>query len=296
MPICLAKNWNRRLMTMKIIIWVAALVAVIAGCASQQDIITLDQRVESIKGRDTVLEAQVEQLKARLAAYEKTGDENVQTLRNQAAAFYAELEKLNDQIQLLNGKLEESEYKLNDKMSDVENQLQTRKEKITAMESDAAIRSDRIVRLEQYLGFESSEKPAVSINQGENKNTEGLSDSALYASAKQAFDRKDYETARAGFQQLLKQYPTSANADNAQFWIGEIYYHDKWYEKAILEYQKVIESYPKGNKVPAALLKQGLAFYQLKDKANCRLILQELVKRFPKSPEADIAEKKLKEL
>jgi len=85
-------------------------------------------------------------------------------------------------------------------------------------------------------------------------------------------------------------------ADNAQFWIGEIYYNQKWYEKAILEYQKVIENYPNGNKVQSALLKQGFSFFNLGDKANARLIFTELIKKYPKSNEAEIAKKKLKGL
>ena len=40
---------------------------------------------------------------------------------------------------------------------------------------------------------------------------------------------------------MLKRFPQSDQADNAQFWIGETYYRENWYEKAILEYQKVIE-------------------------------------------------------
>ncbi|MCP4371246.1 MAG: tol-pal system protein YbgF, partial [Deltaproteobacteria bacterium] len=95
--------------------------------------------------------------------------------------------------------------------------------------------------------------------------------------------------------ELLDRYPKSKSADNAQFWIGEIYYREKWYEKAILEYQKVIENYPKGNKDQASLLKQGFAFYNLKDKPNSRLIFKELIKKFPGSNEAKIAKKKLKE-
>jgi len=113
--------------------------------------------------------------------------------------------------------------------------------------------------------------------------------------AKQAFDQGDFETAREGFQKLIKQHPKSKNADNAQFWIGEIYYREKWYEKAIIEYQNVIEKHPKGNKVPASLLKQGFAFYNLGDKANARLILTELLKKYPKSNESKIARQKLKE-
>ena len=41
------------------------------------------------------------------------------------------------------------------------------------------------------------------------------------------------------FKELIERFPKSERADNAQFWIGEIYYREKWYEKAILEYQKV---------------------------------------------------------
>ena len=87
-----------------------------------------------------------------------------------------------------------------------------------------------------------------------------------------------------------------ANADNAQFWIGETFFREKSYEKSILEYQKVIEKYPKGNKVPAALLEQGHAFLALGDKVNSRLIFEELVRKFPQTAEAKAASDKLKEL
>jgi len=123
-----------------------------------------------------------------------------------------------------------------------------------------------------------------------------VSEEEIYRSAKQAFDQGDSEAARRGFQEFIKRYPKSKNADNAQFWIGEIYYREKWYEKAILEYQNVIEKYPQGNKVPAALLKQGLAFSSIGDKANAKLILEELNRKYPKSNEAKVAAETLKTL
>jgi tol-pal system protein YbgF len=128
------------------------------------------------------------------------------------------------------------------------------------------------------------------------KAPEDVSEDEIYRQAKQAFDKGDSVAARSKFMELIKRYPKSDRADNAQFWIGETYYREKWYEKAILEYQKVIENYPKGNKVPASLLKQGFAFLNLKDKANSRLILQELIKKHPKTNEAKIAKDKLTDL
>ena len=94
----------------------------------------------------------------------------------------------------------------------------------------------------------------------------------------------------------MDQHPKSKQADNAQFWLGEVFYREKWYEKAILEYQKVIENYPKGDKIRGALLKQGFSFLNLDDKSNARLILRELIRKYPDSNEAEIAKKKLKTL
>ncbi len=122
------------------------------------------------------------------------------------------------------------------------------------------------------------------------------SEEALYNKAKQAFDQGNMAAARKGFEELVHYYPTSQNADNAQFWIGETFFREKLYEKSILEYQKVIEKYPKGNKVPAALLKQGYAFQSLGDKVNSRLIFEELVRKHPNTSEAKAASDKLKEL
>jgi len=107
------------------------------------------------------------------------------------------------------------------------------------------------------------------------------------------YDQKDYKSAKDGFDFYIKKYPKSDNTDNAQFWIGEIYYTRKWYEKAILEYQKVIENYKGGNKVPAAYLKQGLSFLNLGEKESADMILNELIKKFPDSKEAGLAKKKV---
>jgi tol-pal system protein YbgF len=170
--------------------------------------------------------------------------------------------------------------------------------KLTGIDKITSSNKDRIERLEQYLNFDSTAaiqkgKP-VSTKTSGKQDKHKLTEDDLYRSAKQAYDKGDLNNAREEFQKLLKEFPESENADNAQFWIGEIYYREKWYEKAILEYQKVIEKYPKGNKVTASLLKQGFAFFNLGDTSNARLILSELIKKYPKSNEAKIAERKLK--
>ncbi|MBU0768749.1 MAG: tol-pal system protein YbgF, partial [Proteobacteria bacterium] len=139
----------------------------------------------------------------------------------------------------------------------------------------------------QRMVLQFCEKVERTANKADNPLIEPeIEPENLYRSVKKLYDQGDLKTAREGFQKLLKEFPKSKNADNAQFWIGESYYREKWYEKAILEYQKVIEKYPKGDKVTASLLKQGFAFFNLEDKSNAHLVLSELIEKYPESNEA----------
>jgi tol-pal system protein YbgF len=218
-----------------------------------------------------------------------------QRIRSQYAGINAQIVGLQDELQGVRGNLEETEYMVRQRMDASEElgrEMQVRFDKmaVSLEKMDA-----RIQYIEQYLNLE-PEKAQAQPSAAGAADSKKLSDADLYASAKQAFDQGNFEAARAGFNKIIAEYPKSQHADNAQFWIGEIYYREKWFEKAILEYQKVIENYPKGNKVPASLLKQGFAFLSLGDKANARLILHELAKKYPDTNEGKIAAQKLKEI
>ena len=243
---------------------------VLCGCALHSDIAKLENKISSLEHRNAKKE---------------------QALRNQSAKLHAMHDQLKAEMQLISGRIDETDYLLKQKLSDSDKMTENRVERI---EETAGLNENRLVRLEQYLNFESDENDLKIKSKPQSKRK--LSENELYAVSRQAFDAGDFETARKGFKDLINKFPKSTHADNAQFWIGEIYYNEKWYEKAILEYQKVIEKYPKGNKVPASLLKQGFAFFNLGDKANARLILKELVKKHSKANEAKIATKKLNEL
>jgi len=119
---------------------------------------------------------------------------------------------------------------------------------------------------------------------------------SAYNSAYEAFKEEKYEKAREGFQDFLKQYPSTEYSDSAQFWIGESYYFERRYEQAILEYEKVIKDYPKGNKAPNALLKQGFAFLNIGDKSSAKLLLEQVAKDYPGTNQARIARAKLAEI
>jgi len=271
---------------------------ILSGCALQRDVMTLDDRLAQAERRYTKAEQENKNLESKLEEYRNVREQYDQDLRNKTAGQNATIDQLQDEIRILKGQLEETDYLLKQKINAFAELSEKRELKLAGIDKTANSNKDRIEHLEQYLNLESTasgqKRKQVSKTSSEKKTKQKFSDDNIYKSAKQAYDKGDFNTAREEFQKLLKSFPKSENADNAQFWIGEIYYREKWYEKAILEYQKVIEKYPKGNKVTASLLKQGFAFYNLGDRSNARLILSELIKKYPKSNEAKIAQRKLK--
>jgi tol-pal system protein YbgF len=268
----------------------------LAGCVSQNEVTSLDTRLNELEIRNAEAKKRNQALKSDLTVRE----EEEQALRHQSAGLRAKVEALNEEIRALNGRIEELEHRLNRQKQMEAEGIKAEEGRIEKLAKSTETNNERIYRIEQYLNFEpsakkSTEKTAAKIIPAGQAQNE-LREDEIYRMGKQAFDQGDSDAARKKFQELIEKFPKSERADNAQFGIGEIYYREKWYEKAILEYQKVIENYPKGNKVPASLLKQGLAFLKLGDKNNSRLILEELIKKYPKSNEAKIAKDKVKRL
>jgi tol-pal system protein YbgF len=258
----------------------ATLTAIFTGCATQQDVITLDSRTVSLERKYNDLQQKYAAMEAQLDTVGQSRTQKEQNLRDQSATIRAEVRRIREDLQELKGRIEESDYQAQHMFSGLDRRLDAQEKRLAKMEAYLDVRGGA-------EGRSSASKPIS----GSPKFSE---DVALYTRGKEAFDREDFDGARAAFSDLLKKYPKSDQADNAQFWIGETYYRQSWYEKAILEYQKVIELYPQGNKVPAALLKQGLAFTALGDNDNAKLIFKELIDRYPQSTEAKAAAQKLK--
>lgn len=263
------------------------------GCATREDAIRLDNRLSMLETQSIEIEKNHKEIKEQLEKFGQVRKEEEQGLRSESASLHAKIDRLKGELRILNGKLEETRYAINkniEKVQDSNRQLQ----------ETVSFQNNRLTQIEHYLNLELMEKaetkpptPSPAEQVTENGHERELTETDVYTAAKQLFDQNEFEKAREGFEKLLKKFPNSTRADNAQFWIGETYYRERWYEKAILEYQKVIEKYPNGNKVAAALLKQGFAFLNLGDKPNARLILKELVKKYPSSNEATVGKQKL---
>ena len=121
-------------------------------------------------------------------------------------------------------------------------------------------------------------------------------DQAAYKSAFDALKSTDYAGAIARFRDMLRAYPQSSLAGNAQYWLGEAYYVTHDYDDAAASFRAVGEQYPQSAKVPDALLKLGLTQIDQKKTADARATLRQVGQRFPGSDAAKLAAARLQTL
>lgn len=129
--------------------------------------------------------------------------------------------------------------------------------------------------------------------------------SASAAALNPAGERKDYDAAleilkegryseaSSAFEAFLKQYPQSTYADNAQYWLGEVFYVTREFQRALSEFDKVLKDYPDSTKKADARLKIGYIRYELKDWPAARDILAQVVQEHPGTTTARLAQERL---
>ncbi len=117
-----------------------------------------------------------------------------------------------------------------------------------------------------------------------------------YEEAYAAYKEHRHDKALALFKRFYKRYPGHNLADNAQYWIGEIYYDQEDYPNAILVFKEVVTRHAEGNKASGALLKIGFSYVGLDDPANARVFLKRVIKNYPFSESEAKARAKLKEI
>lgn len=138
--------------------------------------------------------------------------------------------------------------------------------------------------------------PAEGKKEKEESIARTSSPEEFYQQAQDIYAAGRLEEAITRFNRFIQNYPQHPLADNAQYWIGEVYYSGRDFPSAISEFQKVVDNYPNGNKAPEALLKIGFSYIELGETEKAVTTLKRLIKTYPSSDAAGKAKTKLKGL
>ncbi|MGB9741586.1 MAG: tol-pal system protein YbgF [bacterium] len=203
------------------------------------------------------------------------------------------LERIEQQQQLQNAELARLR-------ADALTGLEGLETKIGEVNAELTDLGDRIEKIGRRTGAWRGElltenpPPAESAARGFDTTVAGIDPDKIYNTAYLDFTRGNYQMAITGFRRFIQLFPASEMADNAQYWIGECFYSLNQLDSARAEFLRVKEKYPDGNKVPAALYKLGL-IYQLE--GNTPLAekqFEQIINNYPASPEAKLAQERLK--
>jgi tol-pal system protein YbgF len=115
----------------------------------------------------------------------------------------------------------------------------------------------------------------------------------LYSQAYADYARGNYDLAIQGFQEYLRNYPSTDFSDNAQYWIGECLYGKQKYAEAIEAWNTLLRDYASSDKLPDARVKKGMSLERLGRRSQALVEYRYVVDRYPNTQAARIARDKL---
>lgn len=242
----------------------------VAGCVSSTDIDALHMQIADTQRQLAQLQQQGSS-KQEVANLDSTIKQQTETLLKAEADLRLDVNSLSTQIAELQGKLDDTNYRL----SQLSQQIAATNQDLKAVRSATS--------------------PAGGF--GDGPGAGATSDpETLYQTSYSDYLRGNYDLAMMGFRQYLESFPETDLADNATYWVGECFYRQQKYADAIAEYDKVLRQFARSDKTASALLKKGFAMLELNQRQDGIAQLQSVVRTFPSSDEANLAKQRLQAL
>jgi tol-pal system protein YbgF len=260
----------------------------------QRDVTTLLQGQKDMSTQitqdDAVLKTLVGQASDNVNKLNATMGSVQKSVQDVQANSGARLDTMSTQVQGLSDNLEEIKSrlgKLNQQLVDLQSAVQSIDSKVSGSAPGSTTPN---TNPRPSNDVSSNSAPAAG------GNSPAPSADMLYSNGLRDITSGKYDLARQEFLDYLKYYGKTDLASNAQFYLGEIAYHQKQYQDAVAEYDKVLTVYPKSFKLAPARLRKGMALLDLGQKTAGVRELREVVRRYPGTEEERAARAKLKEL
>ena len=260
-----------------------------AGCVSSQDIEGLQSQLSDIQRQMLQMQKQAQQApsKQEVADLGSNVGQQMQGLLKTEADMQVKLQDLGGQIEALQAKLEDTNYRL----SQLSQQIAAANQDLKGFRNQAPAPAPGPASDGAPPQQQPSAPPPANGGGGA-----GIDPKSLYDAAYNDYLKGNFDLAMREFQEYLSNFPNTDLADNAAYWIGESYYRQRRFRQAVDEFDVVLTRYPKGRKVPSALLKKGYSYLELGEKAQGVVQLQHVVRQYPTSDEANLARQRLREL
>lgn len=234
---------------------------------------------------DTVLQAKLSDLDARITRLERANQSQVE-LAQHMEAEQAEVRELRGQLD----QVEHDNAALRKQQHDLYADLDARVKALST--ASAAGGTGAGAGAAAGTAGAAADAAAAATGAGEATSTE----QAVYSQSFEALKAGSYSIAITGFKDFLRSYPQSLLAENAQYWLGEAYYVNHDYDSAAEAFRVVLKKWPDARKAPDALLKLGYTQVEQKQFSAARSTLAAVSQRYPGTEAAKLAADKLRRI
>jgi TolA-binding protein len=249
-----------------------------------QQLLDMMQRMQStIDTRFGVLQHLVEQTADSANQMTATVNSLQQKISAQSEGNGGKLDTVSGQVQSLNDSVDELKSriaKLDKSVQDLQTQLQT-------------IQSPPAGAVPAGQPGQPGQPNAEPQGGGAPPANQAPPLQETFQSAVRDYNAAHYSVAASEFQDVMHFYPMDDLAGTAQFYLGEIAFHQGDYTNAISAYSSVLDKFPGNPKAAAAQLRKGLALIQTNKRDAGVRELRQLIQRHPQTPEATQARSKL---
>src|SRR2546426_1408701 len=232
----------------------------------------------ALKGDVRKVDLQVQALQADLAKSD--------------AARAAERDTILAAVRLLQQQLATQQAYLVQMRGDLRTELLSVQQQLVAVQELTGQSQQRLTelrsRIESRAEHPDRGMPAGGNPVGLSGNPAGPGPDQMYDVSLQQYRRGSLATARLGFREFLRVFPTHERAPDALFYIGESF-EQAAPDSAVAVYDQLVRTYPNSPRAPSALYKLGLLAEQRGDKATARNFYARVIAGYPRSPEADLA-------
>jgi TolA-binding protein len=252
----------------------------LGGCASKGDL----RRVE-----EQLLLSRGEQRRSDSARAEQLGQvvKGQQRIMDSLNAIGRGLGLVGHQVQGMRGDVANDLVSIQQQLVQVQALTGQSQQRLTELQTQVEARSEQLSTLPAAAdtGAAIPSAPAGNAPSAEQ----------IYATSLQQLRRGSPGTARMGFRELLRLYPTHPRVPDATYFVGETFAAEAP-DTATVYYGRVVEAYPQSPRAASALYKLGLLAERRKDLEGARGFYQRVVRDYVRSDEAALARDRLKTL
>jgi TolA-binding protein len=224
-------------------------------------------RAHAVSKETVQMQTQIQQLLDMVQRLQTTMDTKFAVLQNLAQQTADQATQMNGTVTALQQKLNTQVESLNGKLDTSTGQVQSLNDSVDELKTRIAKLEKSIQDLQSQLQNVQPQGTAPGIPTGSVPNGPGAMNSAppmnqtppleqTYQAALSDFNAAKYPLATSEFQDVIHYYPLDPMAGSAQFYLGEIAYRQKDYEEAVKDYDVVLEQFSGSAKAATAQLQQ----------------------------------------